>query len=184
MTNDNKPNKKHKKFPKTTTPGLRRGDLIPMDEGQRQFLDDHNKFVNNPEMEAMMASLPTRGGRGSSKMSFGTAPLPWETQLTVRDYNHLNDALNRQYICRNKKDCNPDEALKSVTYAIVTHKKELPTEELDRERWGKREFVVNHVGVYCKACGKLVKYVKYNLTNRRAAKDLLVSGPHQKQTRG
>ena len=168
-------NKKKEKFRKEAAGSLERGDLIPMDIGQREFLKVHNKFVNNPEMEAIMATDDQKG----TKMVFSVNPLPWEAALTPQEEKHLKQARQKEYSCRNEK-CKAFGKPQQADYFVVTHKKELDTDENTLNKFGRREQIVNHCGTKCKTCGKFIRYVKYNMSHRRAARDIMVSGPHQR----
>lgn len=167
--------------------GLQPGDLIPMLDHQREFLKVHGKFVYNPEMELIMAADPKTNKKD---MRFGNSPLPWELPVTAQDLIHLQQARQRTFKCKNKH-CDMFEKETSVIYKTVIHKKEIPhsntgNKEIDAihndmalRRFGKREQVCMHIEVCCSKCRQHIQYVKRTMSNRRAAEDPYVSGPHQ-----
>jgi hypothetical protein len=179
---------KHKK---EVAGALKPGDLIPMPDHQREFLELHGKYVHNPEMELIMAQYEPTNKRF---MNFGNTPLPWETPVTAQDMENLKVAQRRVFTCQNKH-CSTYGQEAAGTYSVVTHKKEIPHSDtgntmidvvhnrMDLNRFGRREKIDIHVEVRCKKCGEHIQFVKRNLSNRRAAKDPLVSGPHQRTRR-
>jgi hypothetical protein len=164
------------------------GDLIPMCDHQREFLKIHNKYIENPEMELIMAHDPPSN---KSRMSFGLNPLPWETPVTPQDIKHLKQAQQKLYVCKNER-CEARNQELTADYYILTHKREIPhsdtdnaledkaRNQIDLRKFGRRERICIHVAVRCKRCKQHIKYVKRILSHRRAAKDPLVSGPHQR----
>jgi len=166
----------------------KKGDLIQLHDYKREYLELYGRCVDNPTMEAILAGDPKSG---KARMRFGSTPLPWERSLTAQDFRHLNQAQEKQYTCQNP-DCPACGKSATAIYYMVTHKKELPhsdtgntlvdkaRNQIDLRRFGKRERICIHVGVRCKTCKQHIKYVKYSLSHRRAAKDQLVSGPHQR----
>lgn len=135
------------------------GDLIQMDDGQREFLKVHGKYVHNPEMElAMLEDEPSM----YSKATFG-APLPWEKQMDHQDWKHFKTAKARKFKCK----CS--EAEVSGTYKLVP--------EVAK---GGQDQVVS---VYCVQCKEFIQMVKRSVTNRRLARDPMINGPHQDRRR-
>ena len=188
----NNPKKKSwVKRKKEAAGALRPGDLIPMAGFQREFLELHGKYVHNPEMELIMAQNEPTNKRF---MNFGTTPLPWEVPVTAQDMENLKTAQRRVFVCKNKH-CSAYDQEAAGTYGVVTHKKEIPHSDtgsavidavhnrMDLNRFGRREKIDIHVEVRCKRCGEHIQFVKRNASNRRAAKDPLVSGPHQRMRR-
>lgn len=167
------------------------GDLIQMDNFQREFLELRGKYVENKEMELEMAAdTPS----GKNKMSFGSELLFWEQQLTAQDFKHLEQAKKKHvYPCRNEQ-CQMHNKDVQCKLDIVMHQKEVPHTKLTShgidkllnklyiKMFGIKRNVCFHVAAICPHCKKFVKYVKYSLSNRRAAADPRVSGPHQKRT--
>ena len=179
-------NKSKRKTMETLEPG----DLIPMSGFQREFLKLHDKYVHNPEMELILASNePT-----DRRMNFGANPLPWELSMTNQDTKHLKQAQQKLYVCKNLK-CKNHEKEATADYCIVKHKREIPhsctgdsladqiQNKVDLKRFGRREQLDIHVAVQCKECKGHIQFVKSNISNRRAAKDPMVSGPHQRTHR-
>jgi hypothetical protein len=164
------------------------GDLIPMPDHQREFLKTHNMFVDNPAMELILAQDKPSD---KAKMSFGTNPLPWEKPMNVQDFRHLKQAQDKMYVCKNKQ-CAAYDRESIADYYVVTYKREIPhsdtkdpivnkaLNQIGLRRFGRRENTCIHVGVQCKRCKQHIQYVKRSLSHRRAAKDPLVSGPHQR----
>ena len=164
------------------------GDLIPMSDHQREFLKVHNKYVHNPEMELILAQ-DTPSDRPN--MVFGVNPLPWEIPLTTQDMKHLQQAKEKKYTCKNSQ-CSAHDQEAVADYYIVTHKREIPHSDtgdpiidkaqnaIDLRRFGRRENVCIYVAVQCKKCKQHIQFVKRSLSHRRAARDPLVSGPHQR----
>ena len=101
---------------------LKPGDLIPMAGFQREFLELHGKYVDNPEMELIMAQNEPTNKRF---MNFGNNPLPWEVPLTTQDVENLKAAQRKLYVCKNKH-CSTYDQEAAATYSVVTHKKEIP----------------------------------------------------------
>ncbi len=186
MTDSRKKNRIRRK--KEAAGGKEAGDLIPMPDHQREWLRVHDKFVKNPEMELIMATDPPSN---RSRMSFGVNPLPWETPMTAQDFRHLEEVRQKKYTCENKQ-CGACDQESVADYYVVTHRREIPhsntndslidkaINQICLRRFGRRENLCIHVGVQCKKCKQHIKYVKRSLSHRRAAKDPLVSGPHQR----
>lgn len=168
--------------------GKEPGDLIPMPDNQREFLKVHNKFVDNPTMELLIAQDKPSD---KARMNFGLTPLPWEISLTAQDMRHLRQVQQKQFICKNEQcDAHGQESV--ADYYVVTYKNEIPhsntgnplvdkaLNQINLRRFGRRENICIHVGVRCKRCRQHIQFVKRSLSHRRAAKDPLVSGPHQR----
>jgi hypothetical protein len=189
-TNDNRRRARHKK--KAAAGTVEPGDLIPMPDHQREYYKSHNMYVHNSEMELILATdIPSR----RPTMSFGTNPLPWEVTLTHQDTKHLRQAQQKKFVCKNKK-CPIHGQETQANYYLITHKKEIPhsdtgdkyadkaRNQIDLRRFGKRESIDMHVAVKCKQCKEHIQFVKRTMSNRRAACDPLVAGPHQKFGQG
>lgn len=157
------------------------GDLIDMHDGQREFLRVRGKIVENPEMELCMLSGELRS---DMKAQFGTEPLPWQTPWTQQEMEHLKTAKTKKFKCKNDK-CDMHDVEAIVDYAIIAYKNEVSHSDdpiqnsLLIKKLGRKVLVENYVEVRCKKCRNRIQFVKYNLTNRRAAEDPMVSGPHQ-----
>lgn len=168
------------------------GSDIPMDDGQRAFLELHGKFVDNPEMELCMNDPELKSEK--DRMKFGAEPLPWEKALTAQEILHLNEARAKTFTCHDKHCPSGGKPHGKVEYRLVVHRKRLEhlaghgnnlvTREINRQlrkRYGPRELQYHHIGVFCKQCKRLIHFVKFNATNRRLAEDPYISGPHQKR---
>lgn len=185
--NDNRRKARHKRK-KEAASAREPGDLIPMPDHQREFYKSHNMYVDNPEMELILATDPPSR---RPTMSFGTNPLPWEISLTPQDTKHLSIAQQKKYTCKNEK-CPIHNQPAQANYYLATHKTEIPhsdtgdkyadkaRNQIDLRKFGRRELINLHVAVQCKQCKEHIQFVKRSMSNRRAARDPLVSGPHQK----
>lgn len=153
-----------------------------------EFLTVRGKTVNNPELAKGLNSQEVT--QKSDRMTFGaTNPLPWELQMTPQDQLALNNANAKTCVC-------PDCGESHVRYDIVsfvhsvkfnnTGNAEIDKtrEEIDRRKFGKREIRFTHIRMLCGKCKRFIKFVPYTKTNRRAAKDPLINGPHQQKRRG
>ena len=159
------------------------GDLIDMHDGQREFLAVRGKAVDNPEMELCMLSGELRS---DMRARYPGMPLSWEVPMTVQEFQQFKEAKEKKFKCKNSK-CDMHDKEATVDYTVVTYKKEVPhsldaiQDSLLTKKLGRKVLVENYVAVKCRKCGQRIQFVKYNLKNRRAAEDPMVSGSHQKQ---
>ena len=164
------------------------GDNVALPEDQLEYLKLSRKFISNPQMETILLTDHTPNG---DRMNFGHNPLPWETPMTAQEFTHLKEAQEKLYVCNNE-ECAACGQEVTAEYYLTTHKRELQhsnsgNQEIDLVQnklnlnfFGKRENLCTHVAVRCKTCKKHIKYVSRSLAHRRAAKDPMVSGPHQR----
>ena len=163
------------------------GKNIPMSDFQREFLETHGKYVDNPTMELAMVSKDKYFRSNKSKMKFGNGYLPWLEQISESEMKALRTAENKKFICKNP-ECAMNSKEVNVQYKLEIHVKNLrhsnipDVNKISFKRFGKRTHMTRHVAIVCRHCGKRIKFVKATKTNRRAAKDPYISGPHQKGT--
>ena len=138
-------------------------------EGQEEFLRIRGKETINPEMEIILAAEASSKKHKKVNMKLGVnSPLPWEIVLTVPEVKSLKEARSRTFKCQNKK-CRQHNQIADIEYMHIVHTKP-PHKSKSGEEYGHAR-ICHHVGVKCKTCNRLIKYIKSNKTNRRLAKD-------------
>lgn len=144
--------------------------FIPiLHEGHEEFLRVRGKETVNPEMELILAAEESSKKHKKITMNFGvTSPLPWEIQLTSHEQKCLKEAKAQVFRCKNRK-CRSYNQTTQHEYTYIVHKKP-PFKNKEGEELG-RSRICHHIGVKCKICNRLIKYVRFNKANRRLAED-------------
>jgi len=154
-----------------------------------EFLNVRGKDINNPELARGLNNQDQQDKH--NRMIYGaTNPLPWEKPMLASESIALTEALAKKFECPHCK------IETSAEYQSILHTHTFKfnnsgnseidkfREKFDRARFGKYEKRFNHIGVFCRGCKRFIQYVPFNLTNRRAAKDPVVNGPHQFKRKG
>lgn len=169
------------------------GDLIQLLPDQEEPFRVRGRYINNPEMEEiLLEDLPSE----KHKMQFSGVPLPWDKPMTPKDFNDLYQALGRKFTCK-KQGCKSNNAPCICKYEMVIRKKQIKhinnfphnldetmkaaLEQLEINRFGRRERVELIIIAKCIHCGSIIQQVKYTNANRRAAEDPTINGPHIKK---
>jgi len=163
-------------------------DPLQETEFVKDFRKEHNLQLENDKLKGAVISAEADQRRRPA--TFGTEPLPWEVPMDFQQQKHFKAAKSRLFVCSNPK-CDALDVESEVNYKISRHAKDIPfsdtgDEDTDKtlnewytKRLGRRTQVQHHIAAVCKSCGQRIQFVKYTLANRRAAKDPMVSGPHQ-----